>query len=49
MASKTTVPPVHIAQENGFDEQDVVFALNERKTLRQVSFYCDYNLSLKLS
>ncbi|PQP98861.1 ran-binding protein 10 [Prunus yedoensis var. nudiflora] len=36
LASKTIVPPVHIAQENGFDEQDVVFALNERKTLRQL-------------
>ncbi|KAB2620512.1 ran-binding protein 10-like [Pyrus ussuriensis x Pyrus communis] len=36
MASKSTVPPVHIAQENGFDEQDIVFALNERKTLRQL-------------
>ncbi|TQD74087.1 hypothetical protein C1H46_040371 [Malus baccata] len=35
VASKSTVPPVHIAQENGFDEQDIVFALNERKTLRQ--------------
>ncbi|CAN6584389.1 unnamed protein product [Malus baccata var. baccata] len=36
MASKSTVPPVHIAQENGFDEQDILFALNERKTLRQL-------------
>ncbi|KAM1075133.1 hypothetical protein ACFX2H_019770 [Malus domestica] len=36
VASKSTVPPVHIAQENGFDEQDIVFALNERKTLRQL-------------
>ncbi|KAM3711594.1 hypothetical protein ACB098_01G121400 [Castanea mollissima] len=36
MASKTTVPPVHIAQENGFDEQDIMYALNERKTLRQL-------------
>lgn len=43
MASKSTVPPVHIAQENGFDEQDILFALNERKALRQVLIYFSYN------
>lgn len=36
MASKSNVPPVYIAQENGFDEQDIVYALNQRNTLRQV-------------
>ncbi|RXH92436.1 hypothetical protein DVH24_033332 [Malus domestica] len=49
MASKSTVPPVHIAQENGFDEQDILFALNERKTLRQSLspyFFLVYELHL---
>lgn len=36
LASKSTVPPIYIAQENGFDEQDIMYALNQRKTLRQV-------------
>ena len=36
LAGKSTIPPIYIAQENGFDEQDVVYALNQRKTLRQV-------------
>ncbi|XVF63315.1 hypothetical protein PTKIN_Ptkin09bG0078000 [Pterospermum kingtungense] len=36
LASKSTIPPVYIAQENGFDEQDIVYALNQRKTLRQL-------------
>lgn len=36
MACQSTVPPIYIAQENGFDEQDIVYALNQRKTLRQV-------------
>lgn len=36
LAGKTTVPPVCIAQENGFNEQDIVYALNQRKTLRQL-------------
>ncbi|PRQ20467.1 putative transcription factor interactor and regulator LisH family [Rosa chinensis] len=36
MASKSTVPPVYIAQENGFDEQDILYALNQRNTLRQL-------------
>ncbi|KAB1204808.1 hypothetical protein CJ030_MR8G002620 [Morella rubra] len=35
MASKTTVPPVYMAQENGFSEQDIMYALNHRKTLRK--------------
>ncbi|OMP07790.1 SPla/RYanodine receptor SPRY, partial [Corchorus capsularis] len=36
LASKSTVPPIYIAQENGFDEQNIVYALNQRKTLRQL-------------
>ncbi|GKV35234.1 hypothetical protein SLEP1_g43535 [Rubroshorea leprosula] len=36
LASKSTVPPVRVAQENGFDEQDICYALNQRKTLRQL-------------
>ncbi|KAH9758047.1 Ran-binding protein M-like [Citrus sinensis] len=36
LAGKTTVPPVFVAQENGFNEQDNVYALNQRKTLRQL-------------
>lgn len=39
LANKTTQPPVTIAKENGFDEQDIVYALNQRKTLRQVIFF----------
>ncbi|TYH18430.1 hypothetical protein ES288_A05G270400v1 [Gossypium darwinii] len=36
LASKSTIPPICIAQENGFDEQDVLYALNQRKTIRQL-------------
>ena len=36
MATKSTVPPIYIAQENGFDEHDIVYALSQRKTLREV-------------
>ncbi|KAL5559357.1 hypothetical protein UlMin_035568 [Ulmus minor] len=36
MASKSNVPPIYIAQENGFDEQDIVYALSQRKILRQL-------------
>ncbi|XVE60750.1 hypothetical protein DITRI_Ditri05aG0152500 [Diplodiscus trichospermus] len=36
LASKSTIPPIYIAQENGFDEQDIVYALNQRKTIRQL-------------
>ncbi|KAK9270709.1 hypothetical protein L1049_026292 [Liquidambar formosana] len=36
MASKSTVPPISIAQENGFNEQDNMYALSQRKTLRQL-------------
>ncbi|KAG2398306.1 Ran-binding protein [Vigna angularis] len=35
VASKSTVPPIHIAQESGIDEQEITYALNHRKTLRQ--------------
>ncbi|TYJ35865.1 hypothetical protein E1A91_A05G267600v1 [Gossypium mustelinum] len=36
LASKSTIPPICIAQENGFDEQDVLYALNQRKTIWQL-------------
>ncbi|XP_048331534.1 ran-binding protein M homolog isoform X4 [Ziziphus jujuba] len=37
MASKSTVPPIYIAQENGSCEQeDIMYALSQRKTLRQL-------------
>lgn len=36
MANNNSVPPVTLSQENGFIEQDSVYALNQRKTLRQL-------------
>lgn len=36
MASKSTIPPISLDQENGFDEQEILYALNQRKTLRQL-------------
>ncbi|PON85046.1 SPRY domain containing protein [Trema orientale] len=36
MATKSTVPPIYIAQENGFDEHDILYALSQRKILRQL-------------
>lgn len=36
LASKSTVPPIYIAQENGSEESDIVYALSQRKTLRQL-------------
>ncbi|QHO56077.1 ran-binding protein M homolog [Arachis stenosperma] len=36
VASRSTVPPIYIAQENGVDEQEIMYALNHRKTLRQL-------------
>ncbi|KAK8692079.1 hypothetical protein V6N13_075559 [Hibiscus sabdariffa] len=36
LASKSTIPPICIAQENGFDDQDIMYALNQRKTIRQL-------------
>ncbi|KAK8597303.1 hypothetical protein V6N12_065774 [Hibiscus sabdariffa] len=36
LASKSTIPPIYIARENGFDEQDIVYGLNQRKILRQL-------------
>ncbi|XP_047178747.1 ran-binding protein M homolog isoform X2 [Vigna umbellata] len=41
VASKSTVPPIHIAQESGIDEQEITYALNHRKTLRQVYFFME--------
>ncbi|XP_061362836.1 ran-binding protein M homolog isoform X2 [Gastrolobium bilobum] len=36
VASRSTVPPIYIAQENGIDEEEITYALNHRKTLRQL-------------
>lgn len=36
VASKNTVPPISIAQENGFNDQKDMYALSQRKTLRQL-------------
>ncbi|KAL2329412.1 hypothetical protein Fmac_022839 [Flemingia macrophylla] len=36
VASESTVPPIYIAQENRSHEQEITYALNHRKTLRQL-------------
>lgn len=36
MASKSTLPPIAVVQENGFCEQGNMYALNHRKILRQL-------------
>ncbi|PIA40683.1 hypothetical protein AQUCO_02400028v1 [Aquilegia coerulea] len=36
MASKSTLPPIAVVQENGFSEHGNMFALNHRKLLRQL-------------
>lgn len=36
MASKSTIPPISLDQENGFEEQEILYALNQRKILRQL-------------
>lgn len=36
MANNNSVPPITLPQENGFVEQDSTYALNQRKTLRQL-------------
>lgn len=36
MANNNSVPPITLPQENGFVEQDCTYALNQRKTLRQL-------------
>lgn len=36
-ATSNSVPPINVSQQNGFVEQDKLYALNQRKTLRQVS------------
>lgn len=35
-ASRSTIPPINIVQENGIDDQETTYALNHRKTLRQL-------------
>ncbi|WZZ41149.1 hypothetical protein YC2023_037408 [Brassica napus] len=36
LATKSTVPPIYFAQEDGVEVQDTAYALNERKILRQL-------------
>ncbi|KAL9308391.1 Ran-binding protein M [Arabidopsis thaliana] len=36
LATKNTVPPIHIDQENAIDEDDSSYALKQRKNLRQL-------------
>ncbi|KAF7141577.1 hypothetical protein RHSIM_Rhsim06G0114100 [Rhododendron simsii] len=36
MAGKSSLPPISLPKENGFNEQDNMYALNRRKTLRQL-------------
>ncbi|KAI9383641.1 hypothetical protein POPTR_013G108400v4 [Populus trichocarpa] len=36
VASRSTIPPIYIAQENGSGEQDIAYALAQRKALRQL-------------
>eukprot|EP00262_Sarcandra_glabra_P012789 TRINITY_DN3373_c0_g1_i2.p1 TRINITY_DN3373_c0_g1~~TRINITY_DN3373_c0_g1_i2.p1 ORF type:complete len:473 (+),score=78.82 TRINITY_DN3373_c0_g1_i2:76-1494(+) len=36
IASKNTLPPISVAQENGFHEQGEIYALSHRKILRQL-------------
>lgn len=38
-ASRSTIPPINIVQENGIDDQETTYALNHRKTLRQVHIF----------
>ncbi|XP_010681236.2 ran-binding protein M homolog [Beta vulgaris subsp. vulgaris] len=35
-ATSNSVPPINVSQQNGFIEQDKLYALNQRKTLRQL-------------
>lgn len=36
LATESALPPVDIAQEGGFNEQEVSFALQDRKNIREV-------------
>uniref|UniRef100_A0A6M2FBY6 B30.2/SPRY domain-containing protein n=1 Tax=Populus davidiana TaxID=266767 RepID=A0A6M2FBY6_9ROSI len=36
VASKSNIPPIYIAQENGSGEQDIAYALAQRRALRQL-------------
>lgn len=38
-ASKSTLPPISVPQENGVSEQGDTYALSQRKVLRQVRAY----------
>ncbi|KAL0437929.1 UNVERIFIED_CONTAM: Ran-binding protein M [Sesamum latifolium] len=36
IAGQSTVPPISLVPENGFSEEDSMYALNQRRTLRQL-------------
>ncbi|KAF5732798.1 ran-binding protein 10-like [Tripterygium wilfordii] len=36
LASKSTIPPINVPQENGVHEEDMAYALNQRKAIRQL-------------
>lgn len=36
IAGQSTVPPISVVPENGVIEEDSMYALNQRRTLRQV-------------
>ncbi|CAI8583065.1 unnamed protein product [Vicia faba] len=45
LASRSTVPPINIVQDNGNDDQETTYALNHRKTLRQLIRIAEDNTS----
>ncbi|KAF6139388.1 hypothetical protein GIB67_026230 [Kingdonia uniflora] len=45
MTSKSTLPPIPVAQENGFDGHGEMYALSQRKTLRQLIRSGDIDLA----
>lgn len=49
LATQTTVPPIHIDQENAIDEDDSSYALKQRKNFRQVLnlYLSGYSLTYK--
>lgn len=48
IAGESTVPPISVVPENGVIEEDSMYALNQRTTLRQVylNYASGYNYSI---
>ncbi|KAF8116427.1 hypothetical protein N665_0018s0037 [Sinapis alba] len=46
VATETTIPPIHIAQENAIDEDDSSYALHKRKSIRKLVRDGDINAAL---